>query len=186
MTPVPPLTPEQLRALVEAGRCARKVRRGAAVARFGGWTGAVFAVLTLLAALVSFSWSTLGVGIGLAAVAAGELHGAALLSRLDARGPRRLAINQALLAAVLCGYAGWCLFSGPPPLPAEVVSADPALADLTARMVRLVHLALYGTLLLFGMGAPALTAWFYLSRAPHLARLHQSHDPGVVQVLKAA
>src|SRR5947207_285270 len=107
------LTPEQLRALVDVSRRARKIRRAGAVARFGGWTGAVFAAITLVSAVFSFALSTVFIGAGLALVAAGEFHGAALLRRLDPRGPRHLALNQVLLAAVLCGYAAWCLIAGP-------------------------------------------------------------------------
>ena len=49
------LNAEQLRALVDVSRRARKVRRAAAVARFGGWTGAVFAAITLVSAVFSFA-----------------------------------------------------------------------------------------------------------------------------------
>src|SRR4051812_47116326 len=97
----PPLTPEQLRALVDLSKRARKVRRAAAVARFGGWTGALFAVVTLAGAMLSYSAPAVFVGVGLGVVAFGEFYGARLMAGLDQRGPKRLAMNQGLLGVVL-------------------------------------------------------------------------------------
>src|SRR5262245_47546627 len=99
MPPAPALTPEQLRAMVEATRRARKVRRCAAVAVFSAWTEGAFGAVTLLMTFVSFSAAGLFIGAALVGAAIGDFHGAGLVRRFDPRGPRRLAVNQLLLGA---------------------------------------------------------------------------------------
>jgi hypothetical protein len=186
MQSAPPLTPEQLRSLVDTAKRARKIRRASAVARFGGWTGAIFAGLTILGSVVWWSWSGLFVGVGLAAVAYGEFHGAALLSRLDPSGPRRLALNQGLLAAVLCVYAVWCLFQPTSKELQTALASSPEFADLAESIEQITHLLVYGTLLVVGIVAPGLTAMYYLSRERLIRELRDSAPPSVIEAVKAA
>ena len=181
------LTPDQLHAMVEASRRARKLRRCCAVATFGAWTTGAFGLLTLLALPLSFSWPTLAIGLGLVAAAVGEFHGRALVRAFDDRGPLRLAYNQAFLGAVLVGYSIWCLIAGhsaaPPP---SMLSGDPQIDEMVASLTRTMNIAVYGTLAVVGIIAPGLTAWYYASRAPYLREFRNSTDPSVVEALKAA
>jgi hypothetical protein len=103
-----PLSPDQLQALASARRRARKLSRTAGVARFSGWTMAIFAALTVAGSLCGDVGALL-VGIGLGVIAYHELRGAQLLRQFDQRGPRRLGYNQLALAGLLVAYALICL-----------------------------------------------------------------------------
>src|SRR5262249_46835603 len=107
MPSAPALTPEQLRAMVEATRRARKVRGCAGVATFRAWTEGAFGAITLLFTLLSFSAPGLFIGAALVGAAIGDFHGAALVRRFDPHGPRRLALNQLVLGANLVIYSVW-------------------------------------------------------------------------------
>lgn len=184
--PTPSLTADQLRSLVDTSRRARKIRRSAAFARFGGWTGAMFAGLTLLCLVFSFSLSALFVGVGLAVVAWGEFAGARLLSQLDPRGPGRLAMNQVVLAFVLCFYSAWCMIQGPGK---SSLTTDPQVAQMLGDMEgldKLVYQLVYGTLFIVGLIAPGLTALYYLSRRRLLKELRESAEPSMIEAVKAA
>jgi hypothetical protein len=82
--------------------------RTAGVARFSGWTMAIFAGLTIAGSLCGDIGALL-LGIGLGVAAFNELRGARLLRQFDARGPRRLGYNQLGLAGLLVVYAIVCL-----------------------------------------------------------------------------
>jgi hypothetical protein len=181
-TPTMPLTPDQLAALVDLSKRARKVRRAEGVARFGGWTGAIFAAITLASSAMSWSPSGLFVGAGLAVVAAGEFYGAALLSRMDPRGPRRLALNQVLLAAVLVAYGAWCLALGPN----DMTTGDPGMDSWLRGVAWTIHGAVYGTVMAVGVVAPGLTAWYYASRAKQIAELRRTTEPSLIAALTQA
>lgn len=181
------LAPGQLTALVEASKRARKVRRCAAVATLGGWTTAVFGGLTLLWLPLSFSWSGLFIGAALVVTAWGEFHGASLVRRFDPRGARRLALNQLVLGSSLVLYAMWCLLTG---LSSSafggVQSGDPNLDAMIAGWSRVLTAAVYGMLVVLGVVAPGLTAWYYATRAPLIRRFRAETDASVIEALKAA
>src|SRR5688572_15560261 len=98
-----PLSEDHLRQLAAANFALRKIRRVASIARFDGWTVAVFAALTALFGLTQPI--TLLIALVMAAIAAVELRGADKLQRLDLTAPRTLAINQLALAVLLILYA---------------------------------------------------------------------------------
>lgn len=163
------LTPEQHEAVETARRLMRPIRRAAGVAAFGGWTSAIFAVLSLPFAL--------GGGVALAApvvlglVAFNEFRGGALVRRLDGRGPLVLGLNQVFFGVCLCAYAGWQLWKGPSAaLTAAASSGDPQVDALVAGLARTVHLSVYGGVLACGVLVPGLTGLYYLTRAGALRR----------------
>lgn len=185
--PVAPISPEQLRALVEASRRAKKLRRCTSVARFGGWTCGIFGAITLAALPLAFSWAGLFIGAGLCAAAYGEFHGAALVRALDARGPRRLAMNQIVLAAVLVTYSLWSLYDGlRGGSLGMAASGNPEVDAMVAGLTRTLSVAVYGTFAALGLIAPGLTAWYYASRARYIEDVRCNTDSSVIEALKAA
>jgi hypothetical protein len=179
------LAPAQLAAVVEASKRARKVRRCAGIATFGGWTTGAFGGLTLLCLPLSFSWSGLFIGAALGVAALGEFHGASLVRGFDPRGARRLAMNQVMLGACLVIYAVWCLAQSLVH-PSSMQSGDPNLDAMVAGWNRIVALGLYGTLAAVGVVAPGLTAWYYASRARSSSGSARKTEASVVEALKAA
>ncbi len=182
------ISAEQLRGLVEASRRARKVRRCAGVAMFGGWTTGVFGGVSLMGLPFSFSAAGLFVSAGLLIAAYGEFHGAKLVRGFDVRGPKRLALNQMFLGAVLVIYAIWSLVQGlsAEGLPPSMASGDPQVDAMVAGLTRTVNLGVFGTLALVGVVAPGLTAWYYASREKYVREFRQQTDASVVEALKAA
>src|SRR5436309_747815 len=83
---VQPLTPEHLRVLQVAQAEARPIRRAVSVARFDGWTIALFGGLTALLGLPAVS--NVLIGLALVAIGAIELRAANRLRRLDPRSLR--------------------------------------------------------------------------------------------------
>src|ERR1043165_8021066 len=71
-----PLSPAHLQQLEYARVASKKIRRAVAVAHFDGWGTAIFGALTLLGALLSFSWIAMLLGAGMIAVAVIEFRGA--------------------------------------------------------------------------------------------------------------
>jgi hypothetical protein len=167
----PQLSQENLRELETARQSLRKVARAVSVARFDGWTMAIFAGLTLLMGITDITNIVLAVALG--TVAYVELTGAAKLRRLDPSAVPMLGFNQFGLAGLLTLYALWRIhvelngggfISG-------MVAQDPADAQVLGPWMNLgrsVVFAFYGSLIavaVLGMGG---MAWFYFSRRKHL------------------
>src|SRR5687767_15806036 len=98
-----PLSEEQLRQLAGANLALRKIRRVVSIARFDGWTVAIFAALTALFGLTNPL--TLVIALVMACIGIIELRGAQRLERLDPRATRTLGLNQLALGALLILYA---------------------------------------------------------------------------------
>jgi hypothetical protein len=183
-----PLSPEHIHALHYAQAGSRKIRRAVGVARFDGWSIAVFAALTFLFGIGS-AWGII-MGLGMGAIAAVELHSANRLQQLDPRALRRLSINQLVLAAVLIIYALWQIgaeYTGHGTY-AQLVSSDPQLASLDApieSLTRLATLAAYGGVIaiaIFGQGGLAL---YYHMRRKHLTAYLAQTPPWIIEMQRA-
>jgi len=167
----PQLSEENLRELATARAALRKIGRAVTVARFDGWTLAVFAGLTFL--MAAFDWTNMIVGIGLGAIACVELYGANRLRRLEPAAIRLLGFNQLTLGALLILYALWRIHaeSSGGGLLAAATASDPQAAPLLQSYQGLgqsIVIAFYGTLIaiaILGMGGMAL---FYSSRRKYL------------------
>ena len=182
------LTPEQLRGLVDASRRAKKVRRCASVAMFGGWTTGIFGGISLMGLPFGFSLASAFITAGLLFAAYGEFHGAKLVRAFDERGPRRLALNQIFLGAVLVIYAVWSMVTGlnGEGLSPAMASGDPQVDAMMASLTRTANIAVYGTLAVVGVLAPGLTAWYYASREKYVREFRAETEASVVEALKAA
>ncbi len=102
-----PLTPEQLQIVTLAGERAQKIQRTARIAAFNGWTMGVFAIVSLLLALGSFSFVGMLITLGLGVVAYNEFRGRRLIRRFDPRAGSLLGWNQVGLIAVIVIYCVW-------------------------------------------------------------------------------
>lgn len=97
------------RQLSESRKKYKKIQRAIKVARFGGWTTGLFAVLSFPFAF--FSFQALFIFIGLSVVAYHEFAGAKLLGRLNPEATIRLGNNQIAFAAILVVYCLWSIYS---------------------------------------------------------------------------
>ena len=169
----PGLSPQQLQDVAAARLRAAKIRRTIAVAKFDAWGVGIFAVLTLLCSVVSFSWIGAAVGIGMAIVAWVEFRGIERLRRLDPDATRSLALNQFFFGGVLLAYAVyslWSIYHSPNQLFGGVMSSSDAsmLGMDVQKMARLIGWTIYGTLALVAITVQGGTALFYLSRRKHI------------------
>jgi len=166
----PQLSPENLRELASAKAALRKINRAVSVARFDGWTIAIFAGLTFLMGMTSPTNIILALGLG--TVAYLELSAASRLRRLDPTAVKMLGLNQLGLAAVLIIYALWQIhaqLSSGGELISTIQQYDAADAQNIANLERPLVILFYSALIavaVLGMGG---MSWFYFSRAKHLA-----------------
>jgi hypothetical protein len=170
----PQLSEQNLRELAEARKSLRKVGRAVSVARFDGWTIAIFAGLTFLMGVTDPGNILMALGLGTAAYF--ELTGASRLRRLDGSAIRMLGFNQFGLAALLTVYALWRIHvelsvGG---MITKMIPSDQMDAQVLGPLGNVVEnlrplvIAFYGTVIavaILGMGA---MAWFYFSRRKYL------------------
>jgi len=171
-----PLSPAHLVELESAKGRQKKIRRAMTVATVDAWISAIFAGLTLVCSILSPIGLVLGAA--LAGVAFNSFRAAARLRKFDVAAPRRLAINQLALAAILLTYAGYSLYvaaHAPSPTMAAVGN-DPQIAAQLASMmgslddlVWLIYLAVYGGLIVGTIAAQGSAALYYYSRGKILA-----------------
>ncbi len=175
-----PLTPEHHAQLAQAQQRRKKINRAIKVASFNAWCFAIFAGFSLLFAL--FSVTSLVVGLALGGLAYNEFRGRRQLNHLDAQGPRTLGINQIICCLIITLYCGVKLYTAMtgPGLYAQSIQESPELAEMLEPMQGLIQsitLATYALILIVGVAAQGLTAWYYFSRKPHLdAYLAQTPD----------
>ncbi len=189
-SPVGAISPEQVGALVDGQKRARKVRRAAVVAGVSGWSMLVFAAVSVLAGCFGDA-ASLVAGMVLGAVAVNELRGGAMVRRLEARGTRVLAWNQALLGVLIVGYAAWSLVAArSSPALAALGSGggtgDPEVDAMVAQVARMAAYGVYGSLMIVGVIVPGLTAWYYASRRKHIVAMVRTTPGWVVEAVRAA
>lgn len=178
-----------MHAVAAARLQSRKVRRAASVAAFSGWTTAVFAALTLLGGL--FSLPAFLLGVGFAVSAAIEIRGAAALRRFESGVVKRLAVNQAALAGMLCAYGAWSIFAAltaPGPY-AAYLDGGGAMADAVRPIAKLqtsVTIVFYLALIVCSLIAQGGAAVYYLTRKRHIDAFVQTTPAWALDMLKAA
>jgi hypothetical protein len=189
--PASPLSDEHYRALHEAKAGRKKIDVAIGVATFNGWSLGLFAGLSGLILLFSFSFVSLFICVGLGAVAHHEFKGRAMLRQLDVGGARLLGYNQIALGVVIVGYCLWSLiavFVGPSPY-AEVIAQNPELEQVlgsTGEIYVMGAAIVYGLVIVLTVPYQALMSWYYFSRAKHVARYIDQTPAWVTQMQKAA
>lgn len=179
------LTSEQLAQLRRARAGARRIRRACGFAAFSGWSMILFAAITL--ALGFLDPLLLATGAILLGLGVNELRGGSRLRRLDPRGGRILAINQAFLGALIVAYAIVRLQTASghaETLLAQTSTGDPQFDEMIGGLVESAALMVYGTLAAAGVLIPGLTAVYYLSRGRTARDYVERTPPWVVQALR--
>jgi len=178
----------------QAGLRVRKIRRAAGVAAFHGWSAAIASATALIGGI--WSAPALVLGIGLAAAAYFELRGRRSLVALDMRGPRLLAMNQALVAASVTVYCLWQIWNAmheqatSPEL--SMLLADPAMAELmpnsadfaenAAQGIRAIKVGVYGLVIVLTGIYQGVMAIYYLSRGRLLAEHFRLTPPWIADI----
>ncbi len=177
--------PEQLEALRAGERAATKIRRATRFARGDAWTLAVAAGLTLITGYNDLSAILLGAL--LAVICWSEFRGATELSQFNLAAPRRLAINQMLLAGTITLYCIWRIYvtrNAPSSISKELADADPQVAEMLgsdlANMERTVYLWLYVTAIFATCVGQGCIAVYYDSRRKIVERYLQDTPLWVV------
>ncbi|MCP3904104.1 MAG: hypothetical protein GY715_10765 [Planctomycetes bacterium] len=182
------LTAEQLEALRIARRDRRKVNRAAGVAAFSGWTMAAFAFITLLTGI--FSLPAFLLGVGMACVSWVEIRGSRSLRRLDLTAPRRLALNQLALGAMLCLYGSWGIYgvmTAPSPYAEHLATGGPVAEMLEPidALQTMLSVVVYLALIVCGLIATGCTSLYYFTRRSHIDRHLRGTPAWVVETLRA-
>lgn len=183
-----PLSSGDLLALSDGRLRARKLRRAARIAHFSGWTMIVFGVLTLLMVLLG---DVVAAILGAALLAAGfvELRGGAMLARFDPAGPTLLMWNQVCVGAMLVAYCAWSLSSSlKHPILEQVggSTGDRQMDALVTDLSFTLTYGLYGGVILIGITAPGLTAWYYFSRGSLIREMLAQTPAWVIAAMRAA
>jgi hypothetical protein len=186
---IPAISPEQAALMADAAAGMRKARRAAGVARFSGWTLAIFAAITALGGLTDpFA---LGVAAALAILAWSEFRGAAGVQRLNPAASRRLVTNQLFLLALIIFYAGfssWRVLTAdaPPGLEATGDAQVDQMLNDVGGLITTISLAVYGTVAAIGVPVQILMALYHVRRGRQL-RTCLANTPGwAVDVARAA
>ena len=183
-----PLTPEHHAQVADAQERRKKIDRAIKVASFNAWGFAIFAGFSLLFAI--FSVTSLIAGLALGGLAYNEFRGRRQLQLLNAQGPQTLGINQLICCALIALYCGVKLYSAMtgPSVYAQSIEESPELASMLEPMEELLQtatIATYALILIVGVAAQGLTAWYYFSRKKHLDDYRQQTPAWVLDLDRA-
>ena len=125
----------------------------------------------------------------LGALAYNELKGGSMLKSMDPLGARRLCVNQLILGAVIVAYSVWSLYStlhDPKLASLSGGSGDPQVDATIKQLGMALTWGLYGSLAVFGVIGPGLTAWYYSSRGPVVRKFIRETPSWVVEAMRAS
>jgi hypothetical protein len=188
-TPLPPSpftsppTPAHLQQIADAKRLGAKIRRAISVAKFSGWTTAIFAVSTVVLSIGSF-WGV-ALGTAMAVISVIEFRGVTELTRLDLNAPRRLALNQLAFGLMLLGYGAFMLvqsMTSPSALSPEVKEFVGKEGEALARSL---YSAVYGSVILAAILGPGLTAVYYYTRRRYIEQYLTQTPQWIIDLQRA-
>src|SRR4051812_44953454 len=94
-----------------------------------------------------------------------------------------------MFGAARFACAAWGMLCGPSDLTSAAGAGnDPQVAQMLAPfddVVRLIHAAVYGALMVAALVGPGLTAWYYATRRGKLAAYRAAAAPWIVQLQSA-
>jgi len=190
-----PLTAEHMQQLAAADIRAGKLRKAAGVAKFNGYTIAVFSVFSLMWGLGELAidgfnlgkldWVSFIIGAGLGVLAWNELRGRKLLTRFDPRATRLLGLNQVALLGLIVAYAAWMLYqtaTGQTELDQAIRQHGLGASDIAVSVIALAKLLtelVYESLIGLTIIFQGLNAVYYFTRAK-LLRSYVAETPAWV------
>lgn len=177
-------SPAHLEQIAQARRLGARVRRAQLIAAISGWTTLVFGVLTLLTSFGSLPALMLGIGMSIVSII--EFRGSADIKRLERSAPRRLAVNQLALGALLFSYAALSLMRALD-RPGELLN-DPQLQQMLGpirEIEKLVYVSVYAAMLVVAIVGPGLTAWYYASRVKHIDAYLRQAPKWIIELQQA-
>ncbi len=185
------LSDEQVQAVRDAKAGRKKIDVAVGVATFNIWSLGLFAALSGLIMLFSFSLLSLMITAGLGLTAYHEAKGRKMLRELNPRGARHLGYNQLSLGGLIVAYCAWSMVTAlfGPSAYAEVIQQNPELGQVLGdsdQLFRTVAALVYGMAILLTVPYQVLVAWFYFSRAKHVTRYVAQTPTWVTQVQRAA
>jgi hypothetical protein len=179
----PQLTEANLRELSTARSAYRKIARAIRVAKFDGWTIAIFGVLSFLASLGDLPG--MGIGMVLIVVAFIEIKSAKRLRDLDPASIRHLAFNQIAFGALLIIYALWQMYlvkTGRGILSdLDEAGLEGEDMDMARSWLNLFYCSLIAVAV-FGMGG---LAYYYFTRIKHLQKYLAQTPAWIVAMQKS-
>ncbi len=194
---VGPLTFEHMQQLAAADVRAKKLRSAAGVAKFNGYTLAVFSVFSLMWGLGELAidgfnvrvldWETFIVGAGLGAIAWNELRGRTMLMQFQPRSTSVLGWNQLALLVLIVIYAAWMLCKSllGPGVTDQVLKQQPGLDNMLGDMKgleRMITIAVYGSLIAGTLIFQGLNSLYYFTRGRLLRSYIAETPPWVVEL----
>lgn len=185
-----PLSDAHLDQLAKFSKRVRPIEKCIGYAGFSGW-------LTLLAGVVSLPFALsdspmLVFLIIIAAIGTRELSLRRALKNLDAKAPKKLAMNQVILGSLLIAYAVFKLMApAGPGLVESTMSTDPMLQnapelsgtfdDLIA-FEKIATAMIYVTMIFVAVFFQGSTALYYLMKSSKLKKLHKHTPYWVIRV----
>jgi hypothetical protein len=189
-TPPPPgpLTTLNYRELATAKNALRKIRRAQSVAKFDGWSLAIFGLLTAALGFDS-AWALIG-GLVLIVIGGIEIWGANRLGQLDPRCAIVLTLNQLVLGVLLVGYFSWQIYaaSNGQGLLSDVGRVDPeAAAQLKqfGSMANQMAIGIYSILLAAGVAYSGAMALYFFTRGRHVRNYLLETPDWIVQMQRS-
>ncbi len=179
-----PLTPEQRQELADAKDRAKPLMGAARWAAFNAWSIGIFAALTIIFGL--FSFTAIALGVGLAVVTWNEFRGRRLLVSFDPAGPRLLGRNQLGLMALVVVYALWSIYRVRTHPDADLAQMDQILGGDTSGLVASLTTILYlAVIAATGLGQ-GFMARYYFKRGPMVEAYVRDTPDWVLDLQRAA
>jgi hypothetical protein len=184
----PQLTEANLRELAASKLALSRINRAVTVARFDGWTIALFAGLSLLCGFSSPVGVILSLALG--GIAAVELYSAIALKKLDPESTRRLGINQLVLCGILILYFLWCIHetSTGQGIFTQAIQSDPSIAQSLGSdqsLINGISELFYELLIVVSLLAQGGMALYYFSRRKHVEAFLRETPAWIIDTLKA-
>lgn len=185
---VTPPSPQHLAQIASARQQFRKIARAAGTAAFSGWSIAIFGAITLLTGFMSFSGAILGAGM--CVIGYYEMQGAKQIRRLNPDIPKRMAINQLILGALLIFYACCALWTSlhQPSDIDNALSGTPEAAQMLGSIGNLEHtiiISVYACIILAAILGCGGMAWYYVSRRKFIVSYLREAPPWIIDLQKA-
>lgn len=178
-----PLTPEQQQELSDARDRAKPVMRAARWARFNAWSMGIFAALTIIFGL--FSFTAIVLGVGLAVVTWNEYRGGRMLMGFDPAAPRLLGRNQLGLMALIMAYALWSIYRARTHPDADLAQMDQILGGDTSGLVASLTTILYLAVMAATGLCQGFMARYYFKRGPMVEAYVRDTPAWVVDLQRA-